>query len=770
MKQLLPLTARLVRDDSAIVSILVAATMMMSIAMAGFGVDFGRAEFAKVELQSALDAGGLAGGGSFNTTSTVMTTIAQQYFGANWGDPFTSALTNGSPIYTPNADLNQMSGFASISVPTTMLWAIGQKNMLAQATDNVITPAESGGLELVMVIDNTGSEAQGCKMNYLVAAAQGMINQLYGVANPTTTNVAAPPSSSSCSSSYTYTIPTYTPPADVTNPGYFWVTLVPFVTEVAPVAYSTSSTSDMQEWITKGWIDTMHASEFPASSPWGSNAGTGLTTPGGGCVEARLYTAPGDTTKDPYGGEDPVTTSATPNTSWNGAAFNDTFYGVELSPSQAPFTRYFFPSDTDHAPDPNNPYWVAGNADLQPIYSANATGTETPANVAVDNGGFLKNISPAFTATAVVTATADLGVTGENNTSPLGSPNAPYWPAFNNWANSTVGAAPSFNDKNNTAALEQILATNRPGSGGVISTNDTSSTYTLPSGTGDGTYPVFDTSVPSNFTYVLGPNLGCPAPMTVFSTDYTTIMTNLAAMFPMMAGGTATNTGLAWGFRALSPNWQGVWNEGASTVTGNQSLTLPLPYNDIVTTSGGARIAMQKVVIFMTDGNNQWGLTNLSTGANLGGNTYTAYKTLDHTPLLDQTPAWTHVSNVAGQSIPAPQSSTSNMVTRANEAVDVPANFGGVSYGGDGIATGWTTEAWALCQAMQTDGVIMYTILLEYNTSDISTEASDGYKQNCSTDPQAGTHFYELTGANVSELGSVFTAIGNDLSALRLAQ
>jgi hypothetical protein len=110
------------------------------------------------------------------------------------------------------------------------------------------------------------------------------------------------------------------------------------------------------------------------------------------------------------------------------------------------------------------------------------------------------------------------------------------------------------------------------------------------------------------------------------------------------------------------------------------------------------------------------------------------------------------------------------MVTRANEAVDPPATFLGQTIGGDGMPNSLTAEAWSLCQSMQNDGIIMFTVLLEFNDDDISTTTANGYKQYCSTDPNGGAHFFELTGTQVSQLANVFTSIGNSIATLRLVQ
>jgi hypothetical protein len=708
MKELLPLTSRLLRDDSAVASIMLAGTMLMTFATTGLAVDFGRALFTKIELQQALDAGGLAGGDVHFSGATAMSTQATEYFGANWGAPFGSHIVGILPTYTPKADTSSMTGFVEANVPTTMLWAIGQTTLQVTASNLVDTPVQSGGMEVAMVLDNTGSEATGCKMQYLIQAAQGMINELYNVPNPTTTNVISVNCSGSyANASYTYNAadaPTATPPD-------LWISIVPFVTEVNPLQPSTAVGSDMQNWITNGWIDTAHATDYPTTDPWA------------GCVEARLYSVPGDGTNDAYGGEDAVT----------GTISGNTVYGTELPPSTAPFTRYFWPSDTDIAPNPLNPndgtnFKTGGepNAPWWPAFNLWKPSTGTfgwpEDKVTGDNTAILASVQ--FTTRSKVAVAANCAGTAPNG--------------------STVEKiiTPSGASVNAGTACKLSAAT----SGTKVATDYSSSLTTSTSDVNAG--PDWNSGTTGNPVGVfsnLGPNLGCITPMTVMSTNHKALMQNLALMYPDNEGGTATNLGLAWGWRVLSPNWQGVWNAGATSGFTNQPL--PLPYNYIGTDpTTQARITMQKVVIFMTDGNN-----NFFNGD--GTNGYTAYKTLDHTPLLDQTPAWTAATNKAGKTIPAAQTSLSGMATRESNA-----------------QTSLTNKAWAICDAMQDEGIIMYTILLEYNLSDISTANATGYQTHCATDTGSGTHFWELTGTNVNQLGSVFTAISASLSELRLAR
>ena len=87
-----------------------------------------------------------------------------------------------------------------------------------------------------------------------------------------------------------------------------------------------------------------------------------------------------------------------------------------------------------------------------------------------------------------------------------------------------------------------------------------------------------------------GPNLGCGPAITPLVSSKTTILNAIDDMAPWHRGGTMANLGLAWGWRVLSPNWRGRWD-------GDLPDELPLDYETP---------NMEKVIILLTDGNNEW--------------------------------------------------------------------------------------------------------------------------------------------------------------------
>ena len=100
----------------------------------------------------------------------------------------------------------------------------------------------------------------------------------------------------------------------------------------------------------------------------------------------------------------------------------------------------------------------------------------------------------------------------------------------------------------------------------------------------------------------LGPNRSCGPPITMPVNDSSTLITAINNLSPVYGGGTTGNVGLVWGWRALSPQWNGLWGSGAKI----QGQTTPLPYNSLNN---------KKVIIYMTDGTNNWNnAMNISTG------------------------------------------------------------------------------------------------------------------------------------------------------------
>lgn len=107
-----------------------------------------------------------------------------------------------------------------------------------------------------------------------------------------------------------------------------------------------------------------------------------------------------------------------------------------------------------------------------------------------------------------------------------------------------------------------------------------------------------------------GPNLGCGPEITPLTAAKTPVVNAIDEMLPWHRGGTTSNLGLVWGWRTLSPRWQGLWG-------GATPADLPLRYDEPF---------MDKVIIVLTDGQNQFYDHN---GGGPEGSDYTAYDRLN---------------------------------------------------------------------------------------------------------------------------------------------
>lgn len=112
-------------------------------------------------------------------------------------------------------------------------------------------------------------------------------------------------------------------------------------------------------------------------------------------------------------------------------------------------------------------------------------------------------------------------------------------------------------------------------------------------------------------TWNRGPNLACGSPITSLTPRRADVDAAIDAMSAIARGGTAGNLGLAWGWRTISPRWRGLWG-------GRTPATHPLDYRTPF---------MEKVVVILTDGNNQFADEDRASGT--PPSDYTAYRRLE---------------------------------------------------------------------------------------------------------------------------------------------
>lgn len=233
------------RSESGMTLPLLAISLLAITGFTGLAIDVGRVQMVQSRLQFAIDSAGLAAGATVTTASTEAE--FKKYMDVNFNNYMGATLTGYSVQANETNTVFNMS--ATATVPTTFIGILGINTVSLNATSE-ITRAITG-LELVLVLDNTGSMTSSAggsvsKLNALKSASNTLIGTLFGAA-PVSTN------------------------------DKLWVGIVPFS---QAVNIGTSRTS---------WLNTNYVydstSDTMATLDWGTgNNGIGW----GGCVDSRL--------------------------------------------------------------------------------------------------------------------------------------------------------------------------------------------------------------------------------------------------------------------------------------------------------------------------------------------------------------------------------------------------------------------------------------------------------------------------------------------------
>ena len=235
-----------------------------------------------------------------------------------------------------------------------------------------------------------------------------------------------------------------------------------------------------------------------------------------------------------------------------------------------------------------------------------------------------------------------------------------------------------------------------------------------------------------------GPNLGCPPAITSLVTSKATVQAAIEEMEPWHRGGTMANLGLAWGWRVLSPAWRDMWG-------GDTPAELPLDYNTQ---------NMHKVIILLTDGNNEWYDWPGPKGAS-GDASGNCGESNTQVPL----------GGLPGDNNAKNSGSTCQSLRSTYPGADYTA-YGRLNEG----RLGTTSKSGAtavvndrmleLCAAMKAQDIILYTI-----TFQVSNTTTQNLYRSCATDDD---HYFNSP--TNSQLEEAFEQIADELSNLRIAE
>jgi Flp pilus assembly protein TadG len=152
----------------------VGVVSLVLIGATGFGIDAARLMLLHSSLQRAIDAGALSTVAKLDTAT--IDTQLRNFTVANFADGQIGA-TLDSLTWTISSDKKTLTVNATASAPTTLMKILGQQTITTSA-ESVIERSTSG-LELALVLDNTGSMA-GSGIASLKTAANTLVNILFG--------------------------------------------------------------------------------------------------------------------------------------------------------------------------------------------------------------------------------------------------------------------------------------------------------------------------------------------------------------------------------------------------------------------------------------------------------------------------------------------------------------------------------------------------------------------------------------------------------------
>ncbi len=440
-----------------------AAALIPMLGFTALSVDGARGYLVKARLGQAVDAAALAGGKTINTAN--YTADINKYFRANFPQGYMGSNV-GDPVIVIGNNNETVTVSATATIPTTFAQLIGTDHLTVSA--RAVVRRSIRGMELALVMDNTGSMRSNNKIGAMRDAATAMVNSLYG--NRDT----------------------------VDN---FWVSVIPYV---AVVNVGNTRTS---------WLNTYVPNNFSPTA-WK------------GCVEARA---------EPYASNDEP-------------------------PASQPFTPFLWrstlttPAGCTRSPTPP----VACD-----FSSANSGQCARGSNTNCDNDWPRTPVTLTITRSST-TARATSNVAHNLSTGMIVEVTGANQSAYNGWKTVTV--------VNPTRFTFDVSGSPASPATGTIRAN---------------TLTFDDRNDSQNNGY--GPNLGCATPITPLVASKATVLSAISVMQPWHRGGTFSHEALAWGWRTLSPRWQGLWG-------GATPAYLPMAYQSA---------NMDKVIVLLTDGVNE---------------------------------------------------------------------------------------------------------------------------------------------------------------------
>ncbi|WP_179953906.1 TadE/TadG family type IV pilus assembly protein [Denitrobaculum tricleocarpae] len=163
------------RDRRGAVSVLFGFSVVAVVGFLGLATDAGRGYIAKARLGQAVDAAALAGGKAIN--QPYRDDEIRKYFQANFPNDYMDSVLVDFDIEAGEGN-EQLTISATARIPTTFMRIVNVDDMEVSARS--VVKRSVRGLELALIMDNTGSMLSGNKIGTMKAAATDLVNILYG--------------------------------------------------------------------------------------------------------------------------------------------------------------------------------------------------------------------------------------------------------------------------------------------------------------------------------------------------------------------------------------------------------------------------------------------------------------------------------------------------------------------------------------------------------------------------------------------------------------
>lgn len=167
---------RFASDRRGSYAVIFAVALVPMLVAIGAAVDISQAYVVKQRMTRALDAAGLAVGGTVGLSNSQLQTMAQNYFNANY--PTSKIGVPGTVSVSQSGQIVSLS--VTASVPTSIMGIVGINTMTVTARSQITKMGKK--LEVVLVLDNTGSMAQNSKLSTLKTAAKNLISTVSAAA------------------------------------------------------------------------------------------------------------------------------------------------------------------------------------------------------------------------------------------------------------------------------------------------------------------------------------------------------------------------------------------------------------------------------------------------------------------------------------------------------------------------------------------------------------------------------------------------------------